>query len=52
MKVRFHEDLYYIGKAVVGNKNAFGQLIQKHEKYAFTLALRILKNREEAEEFT
>lgn len=30
--------------------NAYGQLIQKHEKYAFTLAMRILKNREEAEE--
>lgn len=30
--------------------NAFGLLIQKHEKYAYTLALRIMKNPEEAEE--
>lgn len=30
--------------------NAFGLLIQKHEKYAYTLALRIVKNPEEAEE--
>ncbi len=30
--------------------NAYGQLILKHEKHVFTLALRILKNREEAQE--
>ncbi|WP_339704312.1 sigma factor [Algoriphagus aquimarinus] len=48
--MRFQEDHHYIEKALRGNMNAFGQLIQKHEKYAFTLALRILKNREEAEE--
>ncbi|WP_339753824.1 RNA polymerase sigma factor [Algoriphagus aquimarinus] len=48
--MRFQEDHHYIEKTLKGNLNAFGQLIQKHEKYAFTLALRILKNREEAEE--
>lgn len=46
----FQEDLVYIEKTLNGDKNAFGILIQKHEKYAYTLALRIVKNPEEAEE--
>ncbi|MEB2783824.1 RNA polymerase sigma factor [Algoriphagus persicinus] len=50
VKMRFQEDHHYIEKTLRGNRSAFGQLIQKHEKYAFTLAMRILKNREEAEE--
>jgi RNA polymerase sigma-70 factor (ECF subfamily) len=48
--MRFQEDDHYIEKTLQGNLNAFGQLIKKHEKYVFTLALRILKNREDAEE--
>ena len=48
--MRFQEDLYYIEKTLNGDLNAFGLLIQKHEKYAYTLALRIGKNPEEAEE--
>tara|TARA_R110002020_G_scaffold269065_5_gene484366 strand:+ start:275 stop:850 length:576 start_codon:yes stop_codon:yes gene_type:complete len=50
--MRFQEDHIYIERTLQGNLNAYGQLIQKHEKYAFTLAMRILKNREEAEEAT
>ncbi len=50
VKMRFQEDHHYIEKTLQGNLNAYGLLIQKHEKYVFTLALRILKNREEAEE--
>lgn len=50
LKMRFQEDHHYIEKTLRGNLNAYGQLILKHEKYAFTLAFRILKNREEAEE--
>lgn len=46
----FQEDLVYIEKTLKGDMNAFGLLIQKHEKYAYTLALRIVKNSEEAEE--
>ena len=48
--MRFQEDHLYIERTLRGNMNAYGQLIQKHEKYVFTLAMRILKNREEAEE--
>ncbi|SFT66354.1 RNA polymerase sigma-70 factor, ECF subfamily [Algoriphagus locisalis] len=50
VKMRFQEDQFYIERTLRGNMNAYGQLIQKHEKYVFTLAMRILKNREEAEE--
>ncbi len=46
----FKEDSFYIEKTLKGDLHAFGQLIQKHEKYAYTLAFRILKNQEEAEE--
>jgi RNA polymerase sigma-70 factor (ECF subfamily) len=48
--MHFQEDQYYIDKTLDGDKDAFGKLIQKHEKYAYTLALRIVKNPEEAEE--
>lgn len=48
--MNFQEDQHYIDKTLDGDKHAFGQLIKKHEKYAFTLALRIVKNPEEAEE--
>ncbi|MEN2282294.1 RNA polymerase sigma factor [Algoriphagus sp. SE2] len=48
--MHFKEDSFYIEKTLEGDLNAFGQLIQKHEKYAYTLAFRILKNQEEAEE--
>lgn len=48
--MNFQEDLVYIEKTLNGDMNAFGLLIQKHEKYAYTLALRIVKNPEEAEE--
>jgi RNA polymerase sigma-70 factor (ECF subfamily) len=48
--MHFQEDQYYIDKTLDGDKHAFGKLIQKHEKYAYTLALRIVKNPEEAEE--
>ena len=48
--MQFQEDHFYIERTLRGNISAFGQLIQKHEKYVFTLAMRILKNKEEAEE--
>lgn len=48
--MHFEEDSIYIEKTKQGDLAAFGQLVQKHQSYAFTLALRILKNKEEAEE--
>lgn len=49
-RMHFKDDSFYIEKTLGGDLNAFGQLIQKHEKYAYTLAFRILKNQEDAEE--
>jgi len=48
----YQDDQFYISKTLKGDLASFGILIKKHEKYAFTLALRILKNPEEAEEAT
>ena len=35
---------------LAGDKRAFGELVERHKDKAMTLALRMLKNREEAEE--
>lgn len=48
----YQDDQFYITKTKKGDLVAFGLLIQKHEKFAYMLALRILKNPEEAEEAT
>jgi len=44
------EDKYYIQKVLKGNPGDFSYIINKYKKIAFTLAIRILKNREDAEE--
>ena len=48
--MRFQEDLYYIEKTLKGDLKAYGLLIRKHQSYALTLAMRILREKEEAEE--
>ncbi len=44
------DDKYYIQKVLKGNPGDFSYIINKYNKIAFTLAIRILKNREDAEE--
>jgi RNA polymerase sigma factor (sigma-70 family) len=44
------DDQYYITKIVEGDKKAFAVLVDRYKDLVFTLALRMLKNREEAEE--
>ncbi|MEZ4772361.1 MAG: sigma-70 family RNA polymerase sigma factor [Bacteroidia bacterium] len=44
------EDLLHIKKVLQGETPAFGILVEKYQRYVFSLCLRILKNREEAEE--
>jgi RNA polymerase sigma factor (sigma-70 family) len=39
-----------IRRVLAGEKRAFGELVDRHKHKAMTLALRMLKNREEAEE--
>ena len=44
------DDLYYIEKVKKGNSAAFKYLVERHKDMVFTLALRITRNREDAEE--
>ncbi|TYA54835.1 RNA polymerase sigma factor [Formosa maritima] len=44
------QDQYYIDQVLEGNTNAFTILVDQYKDLVFTLALRMLKNREEAEE--
>jgi RNA polymerase sigma factor (sigma-70 family) len=46
----YEEDRIYIKKVLDGNQSCFALLVEKHKNIAFTLALRITKNREDAEE--
>lgn len=48
--MKFKEDSEYILAIKKGDRKAFGLLVQKHQSYAYTLALRILKNPEDAKE--
>ena len=43
-------DQYYINLIVKGNTNAFSILVDRYKDLVYTLTLRMLKNREEAEE--
>lgn len=48
--MQFLEDHEYIRQTRQGDTQAFGLLVQKHQNLVFTLAFRMLKNREEAQE--
>jgi RNA polymerase sigma factor (sigma-70 family) len=48
--MNYQEDSFYISKVLGGNLPAFAILVEKHKSLAFTLALRIAKNHEDAEE--
>lgn len=43
-------DQVYINKILNGDTNAFTVLVDRYKDLVFTLALRMVKNREEAEE--
>ncbi|SMO51793.1 RNA polymerase sigma factor [Solitalea koreensis] len=43
-------DIELIDLALEGNQGAYVDLINRHQRYVFTLALRFTKNREDAEE--
>ena len=49
-KMSDQEDIYYINKALIGHAASFATLIDRHKQIAYTLALRISKNHEDAEE--
>lgn len=43
-------DQYLIERTLAGETSAFGELVDRYQNFAFTIALRIVKHREEAEE--
>lgn len=50
--MKYHDDEVYLEKIRAGNVQAYSFLVNKHKSLAFTLALRMVKNREDAEEIT
>ena len=44
------DDQHYITQTLQGNTRAYEYLVTKYERFVFTIVIRILKNREEAEE--
>ena len=44
------KDINLLNRIRLGDKSAFKELINRHKDYAFTVAYRILNNREDAEE--
>jgi len=45
-----NNDIYYINLIIEGNTNAFSILVDRYKDLVFSLALKMVKNREEAEE--
>ena len=45
-----NNDIYYINLIIEGNTNAFNILVDRYKDLVFSLALKMVKNREEAEE--
>lgn len=48
--MKFRSDEHYIQQVLQGDTRAFAQLVDKHKQLVFTVALRIVRNREDAEE--
>jgi len=50
--IKQYSDVELIERALNGEKSGYAGLINRHKAYAFSIALRIVRNREEAEEVT
>lgn len=48
--MKFQSDSFYIDKVLNNEKNAYASLVDMHKDMVFTIALRIVRNREDAEE--
>jgi len=48
--MNYQEDSFYIRKVLSGNIASYAILVEKHKNLAYTIALRIAKNHEDAEE--
>jgi len=48
--MKYHDDIYYIERVLKGDNSAYADLVAKHKNMVFSVALKILNNREDAEE--
>lgn len=48
--MNFQSDNFYIDKVLNNDVNAYTSLVEKHKSMVFTIALKIVRNREDAEE--
>lgn len=45
-----YSDIELIDQTLSGNQSAYAELIRRHQRFVFTMAMRFVKNREDAEE--
>lgn len=48
--MKYKEDKHYIDRILKGDSNAYSFLVNKYKSMAYSLALKLVKNREDAEE--
>jgi RNA polymerase sigma-70 factor (ECF subfamily) len=48
--MKFETDIFYLQQIMAGNVRAYAILVEKHKEMVFSIALKILHNREDAEE--
>jgi len=48
--MKFLEDSHYIERVINGDVSAYSSLVEKHKNLVFSIAVKILNNREDAEE--
>jgi RNA polymerase sigma-70 factor, ECF subfamily len=48
--MKYQDDNYYIDKVLSGDVSAYAMLVSKHKNLVFTIGLKVLNNREDAEE--
>ena len=48
--MKFQEDSYYIERVLTGDVSAYAPLVEKHKNLVFSIVIKILDNREDAEE--
>jgi RNA polymerase sigma factor (sigma-70 family) len=50
--MKFETDIFYLQQILSGNVRAYGFLVEKHKEMVFSIALKIVHNREDAEEIS
>ena len=50
IRMKYQEDNYYIDRVLGGDVSAYAMLVSKHKNLVFSIALKVLNSREDAEE--